>query len=364
MRMKGWREMMTASFRIPSARRFAVLVGLGLAGAGMAGGCGGAPPPPAESTPDLGSSAAPAPAPSSSAPSPPPSNESLAGIKAFDAGDYASARTSFEAAVKKNPKNYEVLLNLGLACEKLGDKTAAEAAYKKALEIKPDLENASTELSALYEDEGRTDDALAAATAGLSAHPDSAPLLENAGVALAAKGDQDGARQKLEQAAKVAASNPMFQLTLAHWLNAWHTKDAAAHLDAALNLAKDDYGLIASIGLEYRLAGEFPSCIKTFDRAVAIKDGGEVRTERALCHHGLKDDKATLDDLSAAVSIEPTYAPAHYYLGGRFAQAKQWKQAAAEYSKYLELAPNGSLAKPAAERLKASQDAARSGKKK
>ena len=356
--------MMTAPFVISAARRFVGLVGVGLGVGVVASACGGAAPPPAESTPDLGSSSAPAPAPSSSAPSPPPSNESLAGIKAFDAGDYASARTSFEAAAKKNPKNYEVFLNLGLSCEKLGDKTAAEAAYKKALEIKPDLENASTELSALYEDLGRTDDALAVATAGLSAHPDSAPLLENAGVALATKGDQDGARQKLEQAAKLAASNPMVQLTLAHWLNAWHTKDAPPHLDAALNLAKDDYGMIASIGLEYRLAGEFPSCVKTFDRAVAMKDGGEVRTERALCHHGLKDDKAALDDLQAAVSVEPTYAPAHYYLGGRFAQGKQWKQAAAEYAKYLELAPNGSLAKPAADRLKASQDAARSGKKK
>ena len=356
--------MKTAPLMFPT-RRCAVLVAYAAAllNVGAAIGCGGGPPPPAESTPDLGAASATA-APSSSAPSPAPSNESLAGIKAFDAGDYASARTSFEAAAKKNPKNYEVFLNLGLSCEKLGDKTAAEAAYKKALEIKPDLENASTELSALYADEGRTDDALAAANAGLAAHPDSAPLLENAGVAMAAKGDQDGARQKLEQAAKVAANNPMFQLTLAHWLNAWHAKDAAPHLDAALNLAKDDYGLIASIGLEYRLAGEFPSCIKTFDRAVAIKDGGEVRTERALCHHGQKDDKAALDDLQAAVSIEPTYAPAHYYLGGRFAQTKQWKQAAAEYAKYLELAPNGSLAKPAAERLKASQEAARSGKKK
>ena len=357
--------MKTAPLVIP-ARRRAVLVAYAAAllNVGVAVGCGGAPTRPAESTPeDLGAPSATA-APSSSAPSPAPSNESLAGIKAFDAGDYASARTSFEAAAKKAPKNYEVFLNLGLSCEKLGDKTAAEAAYKKALEIKPDLENASIELSALYADEGRTDDALAAANAGLSAHPDSAPLLENAGVAMAAKGDQDGARQKLEQAVKVAANNPMFQLTLAHWLNAWHAKDAAPHLDAALNLAKDDYGMIASIGLEYRLAGEFPSCIKTFDRAVAIKDGGEVRTERALCHHGLKDDKAALDDLQAAVSTEPTYAPAHYYLGGRFAQTKQWKQAAAEYAKYLELAPNGSLAKPAAERLKASQEAARSGKKK
>ena len=102
--------------------------------------------------------------------------------------------------------------------------------------------------------------------------------------------------------------------------------------------------MIASIGHEYRMAGEFDSCVKTFDHAVAMKDGGEVRTERALCKLGLKDDKGTLADLQAAVDKEPTYAPAHYYLGGRLAMSKHFKEAAAEYGKYLELAPDGSLA--------------------
>jgi hypothetical protein len=36
---------------------------------------------------------------------------------------------------------------------------------------------------------------------------------------------------------------------------------------------------------------------------------------------------------------------------------KHFKEAAAEYGKYLELAPSGSLAKPAADRMKAAQDA-------
>jgi len=74
----------------------------------------------------------------------------------------------------------------------------------------------------------------------------------------------------------------------------------------------------------------------------------------------LKDEKATLDDLQAAVAKESSYAPAHYYLGGRLALAKRFKEAATEYAKYLEIAPSGSLAKPASERLKAAQEAAKS----
>src|SRR5258708_14556276 len=71
--------------------------------------------------------------PAASAPAPAPSPEPLARIKAFDAGSYADARKAFEAAAKKNPNDYQALYNLGIACEKLGDKTAAEGAYKSAL---------------------------------------------------------------------------------------------------------------------------------------------------------------------------------------------------------------------------------------
>jgi tetratricopeptide (TPR) repeat protein len=286
----------------------------------------------------------------------------MAGIKAFDAGNYPDARKSFEAAAKKNPNNYEALYNLGMACEKLNDGPAAENAYKAALVAKPDLDSAAAALSALYLDAGRSDDAIAVARAGLAKHAGSAPLHENLGIALAGKGDQDGASKEFSQAIQITPSEPMFHLTFAHWLNAWHQRGATPHLDTARDLAKDDYGMIASIGHEYRMAGEFDGCVKTFDRAVAMKDGGEVRTERALCRLGLKDEKGTLGDLQAAVDKDPTYAPAHYYLGGRLAMSKRFKDAAAEYGKYLQLEPNGSLAKPAAERMKAAQDAG--GKKK
>jgi Tfp pilus assembly protein PilF len=321
--------------------------------------CGGSTPP-AETggaTPQTGGTAAET---SSlpSGPEPAPSAELMSGIKAFDAGSYADARKSFEAASKKDPKNYEAFFDLGQACEKLGDKPAAETAYKAALAVKPDLDTAAAALSTMYVDAGRVDEALAVAKAGLAKHPGSAALHENLGVALATRGDQDPATQELEAAIKAQPNEPMYHLTFAHWLNAWKVRGAAPHLDAARDLAKDDYGMLASIGFEYRMAGEFDSCIKTFDRTIAIKDGGEVRTERALCRLGTKDEKGTFDDLQAAVAKDPSYAPAHYYLAGRLASTKRYKEAAAEYAKYLELAPSGSLAKQANERMKMAQDAA------
>jgi Flp pilus assembly protein TadD len=336
------------------------LIGLGSSLAIALFACGGSGPPAQTggatspgSAGDTSAGAAPA------APEPAPSADVDAGIRAFDAGNYADARKSFEAAAKKNPGDYQALYNLGMACEKLGDPPAAESAYKAALAVKPDLDSAAAELSALYVDAGRNDDALAIARTGLAKHPGSAALHENMGIALAAKGDQDNASKEFSSALQLTPNEAMFHLTFAHWLNVWKVRGAAPHLDAARDLVKDDYGMTASIGHEYRMAGEFDSCVKTFDHAVAMKDGGEVRTERALCRLGLKDDKGTVTDLQAAVDKEPTYAPAHYYLAGRLAMSKRFKDAATEYGKYLELAPSGSLAKPAAERMKAAQDASK-----
>jgi tetratricopeptide (TPR) repeat protein len=330
----------------------------------LASSCGGSAPPP--QTPASKNAEADTLPPASdaegvTASAPPP--EFLAGIKAFDGGKYADARGSFEAAVKKNPKNYEALYNLGMTCEKLDDKAGAEQAYKASLAAKPDFETAAAALSALYLDVGRSEDAVAVARAGLSKHPGSGSLHENLAVALAVRGDQTEALKEFEQAIQTTPNEPMVHLTLAHWLNAWHEKGAAPHLEAARSLAKDDYPMLASIGHEYRMAGDFTECVRTFDRAVATKDGGEVRTERALCRLGLKDETGTLDDLQAAVAKEPSYAPAHYYLAGRLALAKKFKEAAAEYSKYLSLAPDGSLAKPASERLKAALEAAKANTK-
>jgi Flp pilus assembly protein TadD len=324
--------------------------------------CGGATPPPQSE----GSPTEPAPSASptnegssadGSGAEAPATPELLAGIRAFDGGKYGDARKLFEAASRKNPKDPTVFYNLGLACEKSGDHAAAETAYKAALERKPDLEAAVEELGALFIDEGRSTDAVLLLQPAVVKHPGNGALHENLGVAWAADGDVAKARQELEQAVKIAPGEPMYHLTLAHWLTVWRADGASAQLDIARDLAKNDLGIVASVGYEYRMAGAFESCIKTFDRAVAIQDGGEVRTERALCKLGLKDDKGARVDLQAAVDKDPTYGPAHYYLAGRLAVDKNFTGAAAEYSKYLAIEPSGSLSKQATERLKAATDA-------
>ncbi len=282
------------------------------------------------------------------------------GVAAFEQGDYARARTDFEAAFKANAVDGEALWRLGQTCEKLGDIQSAATAYRAELALTPGAELASAALANLYVAQGDTEAALGTATAGLASHPGSAALHGAMGAALATQGDKDAAIAQFEQAIALAPADPALYYAAAVWLNRWHVRGAAPHLDAALPLVHDNYPLLVSIGHEYRLAGEFDACIKTFDAAIKTRDGGEVRTERALCKLGLKDEAGALANLQSAVETEPSYAQGHFFLAGRLASKKHYKDAAGEYASYLQLAPNGSLADQANERLKAAQDAAAS----
>jgi tetratricopeptide (TPR) repeat protein len=280
------------------------------------------------------------------------------GKRAFDAGDLPGAQKAYESALAKMPNNYLALFGVGMVHEKSARKPQAMEAYKQALNVKPDGEEAGIQLAAMYLDANpqRLDDAIAVCRSVLALKPKNATLHNTLAIALAYRGfDHEAALKEFEEALRLNVNEPMFHITYAEWLTAWKEKGAAAHLDMARQLVKDDPALLATIAHELRLAGEFQPCIDIYTKLIAKKDGGEVRTERALCKLGLKDDAGVMADLLAAVAKEAGYAPAHYYLGGRYAVKKKWKEAAAEYEKYLQLEPSGSLAKAATERLEMSK---------
>src|SRR5262249_19032776 len=148
-------------------------------------------------------------------------------------------------------------------------KELAEKAYKKALELKPELEAAAVNLSALYIDQEKPDDALGVSRAALSKHPDNAALHMNSAIALGSKGDQAASGKEFDEAMRLSPSDPMAALTYAHWLATWKQSDAAlAKLRAARPLAKEDVGMLAAIGHEMRGIGAFSDCVPTFDKAI------------------------------------------------------------------------------------------------
>lgn len=329
----------------------------------------GEPAKPAADPTDPAVSGLDAPSSSPAAANAPASAEVDKGQKQLEAGDKAGAKASFEAALAKNAKDPEAHYYLGLLAEQAGDAATAETHYKAALATKPGLEPAAINLSAAYLDAARFDDAEKVIAAALKSNGQSAPLTTNHALALAGKGDQAGARAAFEKADKLSPNDGTLLLLEGQWLTRWKDPAGAkAKLLAAKKLAGADPAQLASVGFELKNAGAFPECIETLDLAIdklgkAAKGAGELRVLRGLCKLGSKDQAGALADFTDAKKVEPTFAPAFFYLGGLHAQASKWADAEAAYTQYLKLSPEGDLAAKAKERLAAVQTK-RGGKKK
>jgi tetratricopeptide (TPR) repeat protein len=278
-------------------------------------------------------------------------------MHALENNDVTAAKAYFDHALRTNPQDGEALYYEGLLGEKAGDKDSAEKSYKAALKVKPDLEQAAVNLSALYVDAQRYDEALGVTQAGLGRHGDNGSLHLNAAVALAGKGDSAGATKEFDASIRLSPDEPTFRLTYGHWLGVWKQGDLAlAQLRAARPAARKQgdsaIGLLDAIGHEMHVLRAWSDCVPTFDDAIALKDAAELRTERAACKIGAKDTAGALLDLQAAVDRDAAYAPAHYYLAGELARGGRFKDAASEYEAFLKLEPNGPRAKSAQDKLK------------
>jgi len=284
-----------------------------------------------------------------------PSADTSRGIAALQNGDYAAAKSAFEAAIASNARDADAHHYLAVTLEKTNDKAGAEKEYKAALAIKPDLAEAAANLGALYVDAQRWDDAIGVLGPEAKKRADSAPVQFNLALAYAGKGDRDDATRAFDAALKVTPNDPMLLYTYGHTLATWHDGEGAvAKLRAARDAASgqasagtDRGDLLGSIGHELLLLRAVGDCITSFDKAIAVKDGAQFRTERALCKLASKDDAGATSDLEAAVKADPGYALAHYWLGTRRMAAKKWSEAAKELEAYLKIEPNGPKAKSA-----------------
>ena len=279
------------------------------------------------------------------------------GTAAVKAGDWNGARALFEAAIKKNPKQADAHYYLGLVMDKVGDKPAAEKNYRAALDLQPDLQEASENLTAIYIEGQKFDDAIAVAKKALAKNAKNAGMQLNLAFALSGKGDVEGASKAFDDAVKLAPNDPQFYLAYAQHLGAAKkTDEAIAKLKLAQRVAGDDPAVLGTIGYELKTMRAVPECIAAFDKAISLKDNADFRTNRAQCKYVAKDKPGAMADLQAAIAKDPGFAPAHYWLGSWLHEDGKFAEAVAEYDAYLKAAPKGPMAKAAEGKSKLAKD--------
>lgn len=139
----------------------------------------------------------------------------------------AAQRAAFDRAVAEyraaqmlNADRAESWLNLGILDARLGDATAAEAAYRRALETDPRFTPAAVNLADLYRQLGRDADGEAVLRQGLARRPDDATLRHSLGLLLIRQQRRDEALQALRLAAEAKPPNPRYAYVYALALDA------------------------------------------------------------------------------------------------------------------------------------------------
>jgi len=141
------------------------------------------------------------------------------GVKAFNAGNFAAAATSFEAAVQKQPDLAELRVNLALAYFRLSRMPDAVAQLERAASLAPNDPHVQFQLGSAYVELKDLPKATAALEQGLARATDTKdPLVFDARITLAAvyfaSNTHDKAQQQYEQALALRPDDPAALLGL------------------------------------------------------------------------------------------------------------------------------------------------------
>lgn len=163
------------------------------------------------------------------------------GVAASKASSHDVAIEKFTAAAALMPSCYDCYYNIGYAQLQKKDEKQAEAAWLKALELKPDYSEALNALATLYNNQKRFEEAAAmGAKAAGGTGGGSADAVYNQGIILWNQGKIPEAKAKFEEALTANPNHPEshFQLGMA-LLNEGKMAEAIAGFEKYLSLAPD-----------------------------------------------------------------------------------------------------------------------------
>jgi tetratricopeptide (TPR) repeat protein len=164
------------------------------------------------------------------------------GVTASRAGQHDAAIEKFTAALAISPNCFDCQFNIGVALMAKKDEKAAEEAWKKAVDMKPDYAEALNALSTLYNNQKRFEEAgaMSAKAAAAGGGSGSADATFNQGIILWNTGKIAEAKVKFEEAIKMNPNHPEahYQLGMA-LLNEGKLAEAVVEFESYVKLAPD-----------------------------------------------------------------------------------------------------------------------------
>lgn len=181
---------------------------------------------------------------------------------------YTEAVSSYEKALKLEPRAILAMVNEAMAYAGMGDRPRAAASLEKALKIAPDNAVANLNLALLQAEDGN----LEGAEKHLRKALDSDPLMGQAAFNLCvilSKGRLDEALQFCQKAAQAAPNIPKYAFTLAYYLQQkGQFAQAADILEKLIDRFPNYSDAYTLAGEIYKKQGKRAEAIRTYKKAI------------------------------------------------------------------------------------------------
>src|SRR6266540_2151531 len=262
--------------------------------------------------------------------------------------DPAGAITEIEEALKVQPNESRVFVNLGAVRMRSGEAAEAEAAFRKAISLEPSSVDAHLAFANFLWSAGRQADAEQEVKQALSLQPRHLLANRMLGVLYMATKRPEEAEQPLKAVADISQL-PAARFQLAeYYVNVRRTEEATRLLtELAANQATfaDAEAMLASIDYE---GGRREDGHARLDKllARAPKDARALVMKARWLTSEKKLDEA-LDRAKAAVAADPQSAPAQYALGMVHDLRHEVADAIKAYDEVLRLNPRAAAAQVA-----------------
>lgn len=130
----------------------------------------------------------------------------------------AAAQAGFGALVASPDCSAQALFSAAILAKQTGDVATARSRYEAAIKRDPGLSDARNNLATILADSGEWEAAVVEATAAMKTRPGNANYLDTLAYALRKGGKFDQAKARLEAAIQLEPANPAWQLSLAELL--------------------------------------------------------------------------------------------------------------------------------------------------
>ena len=263
----------------------------------------------------------------------------ILGLADLQAGRTEKAVDLIGQAIAADDSDPSCHSNLAVALNRLGRGEEAEAASRRAVELRADYADGHVNLGLSLENQGRLEDAEAALRRAIEAAPGHVNAHNNLGNVLRRRGELDAAIGAYHKAVALQPRFAMAQSNLGAALReAGRLKEAMAHCTQAVRLDPRNPEAQNSLGNVRMATGDTDGAIASFEIATSLEPNFTDAHFNMASAFFVKDELGLAEAAYERVlAIDPGHAPAHNGLGVVWLAAGRLEDAVASFRRAVGL---------------------------